>query len=258
MTLSTTGQRPVPSWLITHSYTDRDAGVLKSGKEAEVFLVERSSEEGSCLLAHKRYRPRYPGKGELRELGFSKGTIYRGDAIYRAGWNLNRRDGLAVRAGSRFGHQLAASIWPANEMAMLELAWRAGASVPYPVARTEEGLLMEFIGDHAAAAPRLVNARLEPAKAAGARRQLIDSLHAMASAGVVHGDLSPYNMLWWHGRLVVIDFPQAVEATTNPHALELLHRDLVNVADWFARQRAPIDVDRLYGSLLGLVFGGSR
>src|SRR5438105_3767780 len=80
LSVSTTGQRPVPSWLITHSYEDRDAGVLKSGKEAEVFLVERVSSQGSCLLVHKRYRPRYPKKGELQELGFSKGTIYRADS----------------------------------------------------------------------------------------------------------------------------------------------------------------------------------
>ena len=66
-----TGSRPVPPWLITHSYTDRDAGVLKSGKEAEVFLVERESADGSCLLAHKRYRPRYPRKGQLRAEGFA-------------------------------------------------------------------------------------------------------------------------------------------------------------------------------------------
>ncbi len=258
MSLSATGERPVPSWLITHSFDERDAGVLKSGKEAEVFLVERTSASGSCLLAHKRYRPRYPKQGELRELGFSKGTIYRGDAVYRAGWNLNRRDKLAVNTGSRFGHQLAAAVWPANEMAMLELAWQAGASVPYPVERTEDGLLMEFIGDRDSAAPRLVNARLSGPELATARRQLIDSLRAMSSARVVHGDLSPYNILWWQGRLVIIDFPQAVEATTNPHALDLLHRDIVNIADWFARQRTPIDVSRLYAQLLGLVFGGSR
>jgi hypothetical protein len=78
----------------------------------------------------------------------------------------------------------------------------------------------------------------------------------MSSAGVVHGDLSTYNILWWRGRLVVIDFPQAVDATTNVHAPELLQRDVNNVADWFGRQRAPIDADELYGELLGLLFGG--
>jgi RIO kinase 1 len=250
-----TGSRPVPSWLISHSFDDRDAGVLKSGKEAEVFLVERTSADGSCLLAHKRYRPRYPSIGELRELGFSKGTIYRADKVYRLGWNLNRRDRLAVDGGSRFGHQLAASMWPANELAMLQRSWAAGASVPYPVDRTDDGLLMEFIGDREQAAPRLVSAHLTAAELASARDQAIDSLAAMSSAGVVHGDLSPYNVLWWKGRLVVIDFPQAVDATSNPESANLLYRDVANLAGWFDRQRVPIDVDVLYGELLGLLFG---
>ena len=101
MSLTVTGDPPVPSWLITHSYEDRDAGVLKSGKEAEVFLVERVGADGaSCLLAHKRYRPRYPKKGELQELGFSKGTIYRADAVYQAGWGLKARDRRALEQGS--------------------------------------------------------------------------------------------------------------------------------------------------------------
>src|SRR6266567_2914126 len=115
LSVSPTGHRPVPSWLITHSYEDRDAGVLKSGKEAEVFLVERTSPDGSCLLVHKRYRPRYPKKGELRELGFSKGTIYRADAVYQAGWSLKQRERKALDQGSRFGESLAARLWPYNE-----------------------------------------------------------------------------------------------------------------------------------------------
>ena len=251
-----TGSRPVPPWLITHSYTDRDAGVLKSGKEAEVFLVERVSPDGSCLLAHKRYRPRYPKMGELRELGFSKGTIFRADKVYRAGWNLKQRERRAIDSGSRAGHQMSAQMWPTNELAMLERSWRAGASVPFPVSRTDDGVLMEFIGGRDQAAPRLVNAQLSAADVKSARDQMVRTLRAMSSVGVVHGDLSTYNILWWRGRLVLIDFPQAVDATTNVYAPELLQRDVNNVADWFGRQRAPIDADELYGELLGLLFGG--
>ena len=178
-----TGSRPVPPWLITHSYTDRDAGVLKSGKEAEVFLVERVSPDGSCLLAHKRYRPRYPKMGELRELGFSKGTIYRADKVYRAGWNLKQRERRAIDMGSRAGHQMSAQMWPNNELAMLQRAWRAGASVPYPVSRTDDGVLMEFIGERDQAAPRLVNAHLSAADVRSARDQMVHTLRAMSSVG---------------------------------------------------------------------------
>jgi RIO kinase 1 len=230
--------------------------VLKSGKEAEVFLVERVSPAGSCLLAHKRYRPRYPKRGELQELGFSKGTIYRADTVYQAGWSLKPRERKALDQGSRFGHELAAKIWPYNEKSMLERAWKAGASVPYVVELTEDGILMEYIGNRAGAAPRLASAGLSADEVRFARDQLLDSLRAMSSVALVHADLSAYNILWWQGRLVLIDFPQAVDALSNPCAADLLHRDLVNVNAWFTRQRAGFDVEGVFVELLGLLFSG--
>lgn len=247
-------ERPAPSWLIEHSYEDRRLGVLKTGKEAEVFLVERSSTDGRCLLAHKRYRPRFPTAGELRELGFSKATRYRHDSIYRAGWNVNARDRRALKGRTDWGRTLKGFMWPVNEMAMLERAWRAGASVPYPVGRTEDGVLMEFIGDAGGAAPRLVDARLEADGLASAFEQLIESLRALTTAGVVHADLSVYNLLWWRGQLVIIDFPQAVTVTENADAIDLLHRDVENVCTWFSRRHVDCDAGAIFAELLGLAF----
>ena len=250
-------ERVAPPWLITHSYEDHDAGVLKSGKEAEVFLVERIGDDGStCLLAHKRYRPRYPKKGELEALGFSKGTIFRADAVYSAGWSLKARDRKALDQNSKFGHELAASMWPALEFETLKRGWEAGAQVPFPVEVTEDGVLMEYVGDRDGAAPRVASAHLTPEEACTARDQLLDTLRALSSAHTVHGDLSVYNMLWWHRRLVVIDFPQAVDSFNNPFAPDLLYRDLQNVHAWFERQRAGFDMDRLYVELLELLFNG--
>lgn len=257
MSLSVTGDPPVPSWLITHSYEDRPAGVLKSGKEAEVFLVERVADDGSShLLAHKRYRPRYPKKGELQELGFSKGTIYRADAVYQAGWSLKPRERRALDAGSRFGNKLAANMWPYIEKSTLDRAWRAGASVPYAVEQTEDGVLMEYIGSRDGAAPRLASAGLSHDQARDARDQLFDSLRALSGERIVHGDLSAYNLLWWQERLVIIDFPQAVDAFNNPHAPDLLHRDLRNVHEWFEHQRAGFDLEEVFVELVTLLYGG--
>jgi RIO kinase 1 len=250
-------KRPAPPWLITHSYEDRDAGVLKSGKEAEVFLVERFGENGSsCLLAHKRYRPRYPKKGELEALGFSKGTIYRADSVYSAGWGLKARDRRALDQNSKFGHELAAGAWPTLEFETLDKAWTAGASVPFAVERTEDGVLMEYVGDRSGAAPRVANAHLSTEETRSGRDQLLDSLRALAGAHIVHGDLSVYNMLWWEGRLVVIDFPQAVDSFNNPFAPDLLYRDLQNVHTWFERQHAGFDIEPLYVELIELLFNG--
>jgi len=253
--LSSAPSRPVPPWLLDQPYDDVSLGTLKSGKEAEVFLLERQYAGGSsALLAHKRYRPRRPAAGELRELGFKKATLYRHDSTYRAGWFLSSRDRRAVAHKTDHGHDVIERLWPIQEMEMLERAWASGASVPYPVERTVDGVVMEFIGDVDAAAPRLAQAQLSASELASAWDQLVESLRSLTSAGLVHADLSAYNLLWWRDRLVVIDLPQAVEFTTNADAPELLHRDLVNVTAWFDRRGLTVDVERLFGELIGLAW----
>ena len=252
---STTWPTPAsPAWPHDESYEDVPRGTLKSGKEAEIFLVERRYASGSRLLAHKRYRPRYPRKGQLRAEGFSNSTAYRGDSIYKAGWFLPTRDKKAVMGGSRYGHELAFRLWPMQEWAMLSRAWDAGAAVPYPVEQTDHGLMMEFIGDDSQAAPKLGQARLSQEELSSAWDQLLASLRALTSAGLVHADLSAYNLLWWQGRLVLIDLPQAVEFTTNTDAYDLLHRDLANVGEWFNRHGAEVDVEAVYAELLALAW----
>jgi RIO kinase 1 len=250
--------REAPAWLRDEPYDEASLGTLKSGKEAEVFLLERRYASGATvLLAHKRYRPRRPAKDELRELGFVKATAYRHDKVYRDGWFLSSRDRRAVARKTDHGMDVIETMWPIQEMAMLERAWASGASVPYPVARTDDGVVMEFIGDARASAPRLAQARLSAGEVVSARDQLVASLRAMTAAGIVHADLSPYNLLWWRGRLTVIDLPQAVEFTTTPEAPELLHRDVANVAAWFERRGVAMDPEALYGELLTVGLTGS-
>jgi RIO kinase 1 len=249
------------AWPDGEAFEDHPRGTLKSGKEAEIFLLERRFERsGPRLLAHKRYRIRYPGKDELRAEGFSNATSFRRHAMYRGGWNVDARDRRALSAGnkSRHGQALAATLWPIQEWTWMRRAWEAGVDVPYPVERTADGILMEFIGDPSAlvAAPKLAQARLQADAMASAWEQLASSLRALTRAGLVHADLSPYNLLWWEGRLVVIDLPQVVEFTTNPDAFELLHRDVANVGGWFARRGLPVDVETLYAELVGLAWLG--
>jgi RIO kinase 1 len=128
--------------------------------------------------------------------------------------------------------------------------------VPFPVQQTEDGVLMEYVGSREGAAPRVANAHLTSAEAVSARDQLLDTLRALAGAHLVHGDLSVYNMLWWQSRLVVIDFPQAVDSFNNPFAPDLLYRDLQNVHTWFDRQRAGFEIEPLYVELIELLFNG--
>ena len=244
-------------WPHGEPYEDVQRGTLKSGKEAEVFLVERRyATSGPRLIAHKRYRPRYPHKDQLRDEGFSNSTSYRGDAVYKAGWFLPKRDKRAVMTGSRYGHELAARLWPMQEWTTLRSAWEAGVNVPYPVEQTELGLMMEFIGDEEGAAPKLAQARVSGEELASAWQQLTTNLVALTMAGFVHADLSTYNLLWWQGRLIVIDLPQAVEFTTNADAFDLLHRDVANVGDWFTRRGVAVDIEAVYAELVSVAWLG--
>ena len=248
--------RPQPTWLINDDldYEEVELGRLKSGKEAEVFVIERSYGERSCLLAHKRYRPRrVTNKGELEALGFERTNSFMNDLEYRDGRRFAKsRDQRAVDRMTGYGKELLTRRWTGHELEMMERAWDAGVLVPYPVGARGDGMLMEYVGSHERAAPALAEARLERDELQLAWSQLTDSLRALVGAGYVHADLSAYNILWWDDRVWLIDFPQAVDLTVNPHAHDFLQRDVANVSRWFAARRVSVDADEFYGELVSL------
>jgi RIO kinase 1 len=249
-------------WLIAdpEPFEEFDLGSLKTGKEAEVFLVERVAPDGrSCLLAHKRYRPREVShKGELQQLGFQRAANFVNDRAYRDGRSLgNSRDRRAAAKKTRHGKNVLRRDWPDNEFDMLKRLTRARVSVPFPVARTADGVLMQYIGDRSMAAPRLVDAKLDRSRTQQAASQLIENLRRMVDHGVVHADLSVFNLLWWEDVLWIIDVPQAVEISTNSQAVDFLHRDLVNVGEWFQARGVTFDTDDLFSDLVASAFGGT-
>jgi len=160
--------RPEPAWVITEFFTDTDLGLLKTGKEAEVTLVERCSQgpDGArVLMARKRYRPRSVTKGELQALGFTRAGAFRNDIVYRDGRKYAKsRDQRAVERMTNYGKELIKQRWTGHEFDMMRRAWNAGVPVPYPVDVLDDGFLMEFLGDEAGAAPRLVQARLDASR----------------------------------------------------------------------------------------------
>ena len=148
--------------------------------------------------------------------------------------------------------------WPANEFAMLQRLAAAEVAVPFPVARTADGVLMQYLGDRTAAAPRLVHAGLDRATIEDAAAELVDNLRVMTAVGVVHADLSAYNLLWWDNRLWIIDVPQAVDIGVNEQAFDFLHRDLTNVAGWFHGKGVTFDAETEFSELVALSFGRSQ
>jgi RIO kinase 1 len=235
------GPSPIPDWVITSgNAVDEDLGVLKTGKEADVSLLVRQLDGRTNLLAVKRYR-------DIRERAF------RNDVAYRADRNLGpkaHREQRAIDKGTRKGIELHAHLWAGHEFATLSRLWSRGLPVPYPVQQLGTELVLEYLGDDDGAAPRLVQARVSPAERDDLLDQAVALLRGLTAAGVVHGDLSPYNLLVWQGRLYAIDFPQAVHPNRNPNGLDLLHRDVVNVLGWFARKGASVVPEALYAELL--------
>ncbi len=241
------GPGPVPGWVVTDARAlDTDHGVLKTGKEADVSLIERIAPDGRrCLLAAKRYRS-------------AEHRMFHRDAGYLEGRRMRRsRETRAMATRTTFGRDLIAGQWAAAEFSVLSRLWSVGAAVPYPVQLIGTELMMEFVGSaDGQAAPRLAQLRPSPDFAAHLYDEMVRVLGALADAGLAHGDLSPYNVLVDGDRLVLIDLPQAVDLVGNPQGFEFLHRDCVNIANWFARHGVPdATADDLYHQLISAVPG---
>ena len=220
------GPKPYPEWLVTElAATDTELGIMKTGKEADVFLLRRGvpGTERSCLLAAKRYRPA-EHRMFHRDSGYLEGRRTRESRLSRA---------MASR--SAFGRQAAAGQWAGAEFGALARLYAAGVPVPYPAQILGTELLLEFIGSaDGTAAPRLAEIRPAAAELAGLWDQLVQALVALARDGLAHGDLSAYNLLVHDGRLVLIDLPQVVDVIANPRGGWFLNRDAENIGRWFA------------------------
>lgn len=220
---STHGPPPLPEWVITSGNAlDTDRGPIKTGKEADVHLVERHDPGTgrSALLAAKRYRA-------------ADHRLFHRDAGYLEGRRLRKsREMRAMANRTGLGRQLIAEQWASTEFATLGQLWSNGIAVPYPVQLTGTELLLEFIGsEDGDAAPRLTEINAPRAQLVELWEQCVDALVALGAEGYTHGDLSPFNVLVHDERVVLIDLPQVVDIVINPQGLEFLARDCRTSAD---------------------------
>jgi RIO kinase 1 len=220
------GPRPYPAWLVTElAAADTELGILKTGKEADVFLLRRAvpDTDRSCLLAAKRYRS-------------AEHRMFHRDSAYTEGRRVREsRDNRAMASRSAVGRQMIAQQWASAEFTALCQLHQAGVPVPYPVQILGTEVLQEFIGEpDGTAAPRLAEVRPRGSELAGLWDQLVRALTTLARRGQAHGDMSAYNLLVHRGRLVMIDLPQVIDVIAHPRGAEFLDRDAANVATWFA------------------------
>jgi RIO kinase 1 len=232
------GPRPHPKWLVTElAAVDTELGIMKTGKEADVYLVRRGvpGTARSCLLAAKRYRD---AEHRLfhRDAGYLEGRRVRESRVNRA--TANR---------TAFGREVIAAQWANAEFTALCQLHSVKVPVPYPVQIIGTEVLLEFIGEpDGTAAPRLAETRPVGKQLASLWDQLVAALCTLARHGLAHGDLSAYNLLVHHGRLVLIDLPQVVDVIAHPNGRSFLTRDATNVATWFAAKGlSAADPDKL-------------
>jgi RIO kinase 1 len=228
------GPHPRPAWVVTeHAAVDTELGVIKTGKEADVHLVERAvpGTERRTLMAAKRYRT-------------SEHRMFHRDAGYLEGRRVRRsRETRAMANRTAFGRDILAGQWAVAEFGALSRLWADGVAVPYPVQCSGTELLLEYLGsDDGTAAPRLAQLRPERDELSDLWHQLVDALLGLARHGLTHGDLSAYNVLVHDGRLVLIDLPQVVDVIGNPQGPEFLARDVRRIGEWFTARGLPPEV----------------
>src|ERR1700744_2500819 len=228
------GPEPYPDWLVTElAAVDTELGILKTGKEADVFLLRRGVPQTgpSCLLAAKRYR----------DAGH---RMFHRDSGYVEGRRVRQsRTNRAVANRTAFGREALAGQWAVAEFAALVQLFQVGVPVPYPVSVLGTEVLLEFIGDaDGTAAPRLAELRPSGELLVSLWDQLVEATVTLAQHGLAHGDLSAYNLLVHDGRLIMIDLPQVVDVIANPRGGFFLTRDAENVGHWFAGHGLPQDV----------------
>jgi RIO kinase 1 len=225
------GPHPRPAWVVTeHAAVDTELGVIKTGKEADVHLVERAvpGTERRTLMAAKRYRT-------------AEHRMFHRDAGYLEGRRVRRsRETRAMGNRTAFGRDILSGQWASAEFAALSRLWADGIAVPYPVQCSGTELLLEFVGsDDGTAAPRLAQLRPGEDELCDLWHQLLDALLGLARHGLTHGDLSAYNVLVHDGRLVLIDLPQVVDVIGNPQGPEYLARDVRRIGEWFTARGLP-------------------
>jgi RIO kinase 1 len=217
--------------LVDDGLVDEVISQLMSGKEATVFMV-RCGDEIRCAKVYK----------EANKRSFKKAAQYQEGRKSR-----NSRRARAMEKGSKYGRNQQEEAWQNAEVDALYKVAEAGVRVPHPFGCFEGVLLMELITDEAGdVAPRLNDVVMSEEQAIEDHEQVMDYVLRMLCAGIVHGDLSEFNVLVDEYGPVIIDLPQAVDASANNNAKPMLMRDVENITHYYG-QFAPELLASKYG-----------
>lgn len=213
-------------------------GKINDGKEATVYLCRAGEGADFEWAAAKIFKPK-----NFRH--FNTDKSYRNFGKMR-----DRRQAKHMRGKSERGQLGFHKHWVKSEWQMLTRLQRLGVRVPRPISQYDDGVLMEFIGTAAeGAAPRLINSHLSAEELALTADQLYRDIETMLRDGIVHGDLSPYNVLHDGHGPVIIDVPQATDVSATPEAYAMMQRDLSNLERYFEKQNMEVNFMELLRNL---------
>ena len=217
--------------MVEEGLVDEVIGQLMSGKEATVYVV-RCGEHLRCAKVYKEANQR----------------SFRNNATYQEGRKVkNSRQARAMEKGSRYGRKMQEEVWQSAEVDALYRLAAAGVRVPQPHICFEGVLLMDLVLDaDGHPAPRLNDVEMSEELALEYHAMLVNQVVRMLCAGLIHGDLSEYNILVAESGPVIIDLPQAIDAAGNSNAAEMLERDVANLRSYFSAF-APALIDTQYG-----------
>ncbi|HEY1835207.1 MAG TPA: RIO1 family regulatory kinase/ATPase [Candidatus Saccharimonadales bacterium] len=187
---------------------------LQSGKEADLWLVE--TQEKPYVLKV------YVGTQLSTRATYTEGQWIREASLRKA-----------IKQKSKVGKNLQQRLWTKREYHLLKKLYEQGAIVPEVFACTDNAILMQYLGNEQQPAPRLIDVALGKPIKRQTLSKIEQTIQLLLDNGIVHGDLSPYNVLWWDDKPWIIDFPQAVDIRHNPNWRELYERDLRNIRKYF-------------------------
>jgi RIO kinase 1 len=192
---------------------------IKSGKEAVVCKVLFDGE----LAAMKIYK-------DPEQRNFTQVGAYLAGKYYK-----HESERKAVAKNNSFGKKLKHDNWVKREFFLLQKLHKAGANIPKPIIQLGNAIVMELIGDQSSSAPRLSDVELNGKEAQQVLDKIVGSVKLFWKEGIVHGDLSAYNVLWWKSEPYIIDFPQSVDIRNHPNPEQLLERDMQNISKYFSK-----------------------
>jgi len=197
------------------------------------------------FIAAKVYRPR-----RFRNL--------KNDHLYREGRTRLDEDGHEIIDGgmlhamnkrTEYGLKLMHTSWIEYEYRTMQVLYNAGASVPQPLARGDNAILMTYLGDEDFPAPMLNTIDLEPDEVRYIFEIILENIEVMLVNNIIHGDLSPYNILYWQGEITIIDFPQSINPHQNRNAFSIFERDVKRICQYFAKQGLEVDAKQTAAQL---------